>query len=159
MPSVKLSPTCKGDGNKTVARCADELDQKLAHGGSDLSEMLRGGYFEAYVVNDFPAQLLVATCPANGQLDIHHVSFDALDFDLIEGATRQSIYDGSQFLGSLRYFGEWIAGTGYIFDLLVDTRRDQERYTKLSDGDCYDWRSAVASVIDRCFRDSRAEVV
>ena len=158
MPDVKLSPTRKGNGNQTVARWADEIDHKLAHGGSDLSEMLCDGYYEAYVINAFPPGLVVATCPANGQLDIHRVSFNALDFDLIEGATWQAIYDGSEFLGSIRYYDEWIAGAGYLFDLLIDTRRNQERYTKLSDGDCYDWRAAVANVIDRCFRDSRAEV-
>ena len=158
MPDVKLSPTRRGNGNQTVARCADELDHKLAHGGSDLSEMLRVDYYEAYTINAFPPGLVVATCPANGQLDIHRVSFDALDFDLIEGATWQAIYDGSEFLGSVRYFDEWLAGAEYLFDLLIDTRRNQERYTKLSDGKCLDWRAAVANDIDRIFRDSRAEV-
>jgi len=149
---VKTSPAF---GNGLEQKC---IAAAVSGYGYDLSSMTRTGWFGAwsneYVRDEDPAQYIVASCPTDGQLDFHRITFDAQYVSDIEGPMLGAVQKGAKWIGTMHVVNEQVITSDRIIAFLLDELfPDHPGYFEsLTSGSSFDWRRSVAKSLDSVYR-------
>ena len=124
--------------------------------GDDLSNMFRAGWFGAwrdtYTHEGAPAEYVVLASPADGQLDIHHITLAEACPSLVSGSMYEAVYGAATMYGSLFLRDEQIVAGESLVAGVAEIYHPHSGYIPHTQGSSFDWRRSFSSSLDRCFR-------